>query len=501
MRAFVLILSTVALAHCGLIKRENNLKFSDSVFHTSNKLFTSLVQNDDYDSNVVLSPMSIHFALSMLQRGAQGTTKQEIRQFMNLNEDNEELLDDEIDFANRMLLKTYATKAQQYNESVELANMLVVDEELDINEDFVKTLEKFYFSNVKEVDFSQAKESAELINNWVANKTGNLIKEFLSADALSDDSRLVLLNAIYFKANWMKSFNNFDTYTQVFNINHQKQISVDMMYQQETFPFAENDKLDCQVLSLPYEDENFSMLIFLPNQHGEEPLNKIIENMKYGDIKRTLSDMQDQVMSLSLPKFSVGYKSQLREILTNLGMTHVFENADFSEIAQEYLEASAFLHEAKVEVNEAGSEASGVTGISLGIRSGVSAKEFNANRPFVFMIVDHQNDVPLFVGKIVHPTESKKSSPLGVEIGVRQNVPESVLDPEDRSHMEKNPELFVKQQTVNCTPIENYINPEMVKFPCPPNDTRPIEDYHRKFGDASELGINGELADLKGIKH
>merc|ERR1712098_883008 len=201
---------------------------------------------------------------------------------------------------------------------VELANMLVVDEELDINEDFVKNLEKFYFSNVKEVDFSQAKESAELINNWVANKTGNLINEFLSADALSDDSRLVLLNAIYFKANWMKSFNNFDTYTQVFNINHQKQISVDMMYQQETFPFAENDKLDCQVLSLPHEDENFSMLIFLPNQHGEEPLNKIIENMQYGDIKRTLSDMQDHVMSVSLPKFSVGYKSQLREILTRL---------------------------------------------------------------------------------------------------------------------------------------------------------------------------------------
>merc|ERR1719304_88497 len=255
-----------------------------------------------------------------------------------------------------------------------------------------------------------------------------------------------------------------------------------MMYQQETFPFAENDKLDCQVLSLPYEDENFSMLIFLPNQHGEEPLNKIIENMQYGDIKRTLSDMQDHVMSVSLPKFSVGYKSQLREILTNLGMTHVFENADFSEIAQEYLEASAFLHEAKVEVNEAGSEASGVTGVSLGIRSGVSAKEFNANRPFVFMIVDKESEVPLFVGKIVHPT-------VGVEIGVRQNDLES-LDPEDRSHMEKNPELFVKQQTVNCTPIENYINSEMVKFPCPPNDTRPIEDYHRKFGDASELGIN-----------
>merc|ERR1719445_485534 len=495
MRAFVLILSFVAsIVHCGIVKRGNNLQFSNSVFHLSNKLFNSLVQNDDYDSNVVLSPMSIHFALSMLQRGAHGTTKQKIRQFMNLNE---ELEDVDIDTANRILLKTYASKAKQFNESVELANLLVVDEELDINEVFVKKLEEFYFSNIKEVDFSQPEESARLINNWVANKTENLIKEFLSADAVSDDSRLVLLNAIYFKANWMKSFNNFDTYTQVFNINHQKQISVDMMYQQETFPFAENDKLDCQVLSLPYEDENFSMLIFLPNQQGEEPLNKIIENMQYGDIKRTLSDMQDHVMSVSLPKFSVGYKSQLREILTNLGMTHVFENANFSEIAQEYLEASAFLHEAKVEVNEAGSEASGVTGISLGIRSGVSAKEFNANRPFVFMIVDHENDVPLFVGKIVHPTESKKASDS--EIGVRQNDPQILaLDAEDRSHMEKNPELYKNEQRVDCTPIENYINTEMVKFPCRPHETRPIEDYHKKFGDASELGINGELADLKG---
>merc|ERR1719351_176416 len=400
--------------------------------------------------------MSIHFALSMLQRGAHGTTKQKIRNFMNLNE------------------------------------------ELDINEIFVKKLEEFYFSNIKEVDFSQPEESARLINNWVANKTENLIKEFLSPDAISDDSRLVLLNAIYFKANWMKSFNKFDTYSQVFNINQEKQLNVDMMYQQETFSFAENDKLDCQVLDLPYEDENFSMLIFLPNQSGSEPLNRIIKNLEYRDITRTLKDMKEKVMSVSLPKFTVGYKSQLRDTLMTLGMTHVFENADFSGIAQEYLEANDFLHEAKVEVYESGSEASGVTGISLGIRSGVSAKEFNANRPFVFMIIDKESEVPLFVGKIVHPTESTKSSPLGVEIGVRQNDPES-LDPEDRSHMEKNPELFVKQQTVNCTPIENYINSEMVKFPCPPNDTRPIEDYHRKFGDASELGINGELADLKGI--
>merc|ERR1712064_233823 len=96
---------------------------------------------------------------------------------------------------------------------------------------------------------------------------------------------------------------------------------------------------------------------------------------------------------------------------------------------------------------------------------------------------------PLFVGKIVHPTESKKASDS--EIGVRQNDPQILaLDAEDRSHMEKNPELF-----------KNYINTEMVKFPCRPHETRPIEDYHKKFGDASELGINGELADLKGVKH
>jgi len=184
----------------------------------------------------------------------------------------------------------------------------------------------------------------------------------------------------------------------------------------------------------------------------------------------------------------------------NLGMTHVFENADFSGISQEYLEANSFLHEAKVEVNEAGSEASGVTGISLGIRSGVSAQEFNANRPFVFMIIDKESEVPLFVGKIIHPAESKKSPALDSEIGVRQNDLDVVLNPEDRRHMENNPELFVEEHKLNCTPIENYFNTEMVKFPCPPNDTRPIEDYHRKFGDASELGINGELADLKGTR-
>jgi len=203
-------------------------------------------------------------------------------------------------------------------------------------------------------------------------------------------------------------------------------------------------------------------------------------------------------------------------------------------------------HETKIEVNEVGSEAAGVTGILLGVRSGPSAnvEQMVVDRPFVFVIHDKQNNIPLFIGKIAAPTESventgdnlinsespvstlrddddfpivKNSSGSGFGLrGVDLDIPKNTvgvrgqdlvaalsgldLDPEEKNFYLNNPDKFDELGLhVNCTSISvrELTNTKNVMFPCGGRDTQPIEDYQKKHGDPSLLGVNGEQAALQ----
>ena len=161
-----------------------------------------------------------------------------------------------------------------------------------------------------------------------------------------------------------------------------------------------------------------------------------------------------------------------------------------------------------LEVNEKGSEAAAVTGIQISTRSGGSGPIImKINRPFIFVIQDLKNNIPLFIGKIVNPTNEKPVSvrkPLYEDvmknrIDTRSALPLQLqetdeLDPEERAHMSNFPENL---STTECS--EEFSDEDKVVFPCPPLDTQPIEDYKRKHGDPSKLGINGENAALLGV--
>ena len=466
---------------------------SDSVQSISDNVFVSLTRSEAPASNVIISPVSIYFALSLLYHGAQGVTREQLSQFMKFDRLNE----DNVKSSAQSLLQSYGNKRTQLNETIEMANALFVDEELVISRDFEETLETFLFSGVKNVDFSKPEAAAQRINNWVENRTHNLITNFISADAVSDQSRLMLLNAIYFKADWKNNFDQAESYQGSFNIGQNIKRRVNMISQENIFKFTSNhESLDSQIVSIPYQDESFSMLLFLPNQEGPEAILNLSENLKQTDFNHLLREMEENNLRLSLPKFKLGYKTELKSTLRQAGLENIFDAADFSGISEERLEVSDVVHETRIEVTEEGTEAAGVTGILLDLRGGLSETPMmTLNRPFIFVIQDHENNIPLFIGKVASPNEASEVEAANAEslVSNRSNLP----SPEDIAYIRNNPDAYLHLNESECLEqVEDYVNTNKVMFPCPPYDTQPIEEHKQKFGDGSRFGVNGEQAAL-----
>merc|ERR1712110_1216493 len=228
---------------------------ADSVQSISDNVFVSLVRSEFPSSNVIISPVSIHFAFSLLYHGAEGRTREQLSQFMKFDSINE----DNVKRAAQSLLQSYGKKRTQLNETIEMANALFADEELEINRDFEETLETFLFSGVKNVDFSSPVEAAQRINNWVENRTHNLIRDFISPDAVSDQTRLMLLNAIYFKADWKNNFDQAESYQGSFNVGQNMKRRVNMISQENLFKFTNNHEGAEAILNL---SENLSQTDF-----------------------------------------------------------------------------------------------------------------------------------------------------------------------------------------------------------------------------------------------
>merc|ERR1712154_162444 len=145
---------------------------------------------------------------------------------------------------------------------------------------------------------------------------------------------------------------------------------------------------------------------------------------------------------------------------------------------------SNILHETKVEVNEEGSEAAGLTGAILDLRTVIrDTHTVRLNRPFIFVIHDRKNNIPLFLGKVVNPSSAKPREKTDKTQENAIAVRTSGLDAEDFFDVK------------NCSRVE-YANTERVYFPCGTEDTKPIEDYKKEHGDPSVLGVNGEQAAL-----
>merc|ERR1712106_327710 len=513
--AFPLMVSSVPIpAVASQQKLIPNL--SNSVAKSAKNLFNIVEDQENKSNNVIISPLSIHLAMSLLYNGAKGDSKVQLANVLGLVNVSDHTVQEEA----RNLLISYSTLKSNLTTNIELANVIFADDTTDVKDSYESILNKSFLTSTQRLNFSDVEESAETINDWVANKTNDLITDLVSSVSLSPDTRMMLLNAVYFRANWQLPFQKDGTAKSAFSVSEDTFVDADMMFLDNELYYGHNKELEAQVVSLQYEDPNFTMLLILPD--NETALGSLSNDLTEMDFTQIHNSLNSTDLLLRMPKFKLGYKTQLVSAFKDMGIADIFDeaSADLSGITDESLFVSDILHETKIEVNEEGSEAAGVTGIQLDTRAGGSGPLFlKIDRPFFFVIQDLKNNIPLFMGKILNPTDedpisiSEEGKPVLEDestnfinsipdenvkqnlVSIRSDSPEALLgademDPEERAHIKTFPWYEV---STDCH--KGKSDKDIILFPCP-TDTQPIEDYKKEHGDPARLGVNGENAAL-----
>ncbi|XP_057411597.1 serpin B9 isoform X1 [Balaenoptera acutorostrata] len=354
---------------------------------------------DDPSRNVFYSPVSISSALAMVFLGAKGDTAAQLAQVLSLNTEK----DIHEDF--RALLTELNKPGTQY--LLRTANRLFGEKTCEFLSIFKEACLWFYHTELEQLSFAKAAEpSRKQINAWVSKKTEGKIPELLPGNSIDAQTRLVLINTVYFKGRWNEQFNEAYTREMPFRVNRKEQRLVQMMFQEGTFRLAHIEEVQAQVLELPYAGEELSMVILLPDDHVA--LSSVEKHLTFEKfLAWTHPDcMKSTEVEVFLPRFKLEEAYDLGSVLQGLGVVDAFQQgrADFSAMsADSDLCLSRFAHKSLVEVNEEGTEAAAALAVTVVECCLESGPRFCADRPFLFFIRHNKASSILFCGRLSSP--------------------------------------------------------------------------------------------------
>ncbi len=361
-------------------------------------LFSELIKTNP--ENLFFSPESISEALAMTYAGSKGETKNEMATVLHFDM-NDTLLHKSFNALDLHLNHTDA------NYTFNIADSLWLQKDFPLQESYLDTLKINYGADVKLVDYLHHNEEARrTINHWVEQKTHARIKNMLSKGMLVPATKLVLVNAVYFKGKWVNEFKAYNTHKDTFYIESNKTIQTNFMEQKSSANYAETN--DYQAIALPYMGERTSMVVLLPKAGR---YSYIRDNI--AQLYPTLSqEMQMEAVDLKMPKFEFSTKPYaLKSLFTALGMQRCFNDneADFSGMTEKTgLYIASIVHKAFIKVDEHGSEAAAATAV-IGEANGIieTTKQMIVNRPFLFFIKDDLSGQILFMGAIHKPVQPR----------------------------------------------------------------------------------------------
>jgi len=378
-----------------LNESEKVIASSDVAF--SYRIFSETVNYDGNAENVFISPLSISMALAMVLNGAEGETHNQIKETLGLSElDENEINENFLSLMNYLM--TLDPKV-----SVKIANSVWYDEELEVKQAFLNQLQESFNARGEALNFSDP-ASVNIINSWVSENTNGRIESIL--DEISDEMVMFLINALYFKGDWLRQFDADDTRSADFYLEDGSKTTVDMMNQSGDFATYFSEEV--QMIELPYGDSLYTMSVLMPTNF-DKPIDEFVEEsvnpenvLKWRDGLRS----SGRDVMVSLPKFELEYELSYNDILRSMGMELPFSEseADFSGIAEpaaQNLFISEVKHKTFVSVDEEGTEAAAATSVGIGVTSMPPAVE--VNRPFVFIIHERTSGVNLFMGKVKNP--------------------------------------------------------------------------------------------------
>ncbi|NWV70146.1 IPSP inhibitor, partial [Malurus elegans] len=356
--------------------------------------FYKQAASKEADQNVFFSPMSISTAFAMLAVGAKSTTLSQVLEGLGFDNLTDTRIRDVHESFHRVLS---VLNCVDVNITLNIGNALFTATGYQPQESFLQNTKQFYDADFFSSNFHKPGEATMQINKYVEEKTKGKIPELVGH--LDPSTVLVLVNYIYFKAAWEKSFDPLDTYEDDFFVTPNASVRVNMMQRDGSAKWHRDQDLSCEVLELPYQGTARALLI-LPD---DGKMKQVEDALSKETVCKWDSQLVTRRLNLQLPKFSISGSYDVKTLFEEMGITEVFSsNADLSGISSNRnLQVSQAIHKALLEVDEAGTEAAGATAVIV-TKVFHPAVVIKFNRPFLVFISNNQT--MLFMGKIVDPT-------------------------------------------------------------------------------------------------
>ncbi|MBO5033514.1 MAG: serpin family protein [Lachnospiraceae bacterium] len=354
--------------------------------------------------NPVLSPVSAYLALAMAAFGSDGSTKAE---FDKLLGEGAMVISDDI---------MNSLPVESKNQILSLANSAWIDDQYLVDENWIGSIKSLLDAEAYQTDLSST-EAMNSMNDWIKTKTNEMINEMLT-EPLDSDARLALFNTIYFKAKWSSPFEVESTYQDQFHVNENEQVEVDMMNKYaEGFDYISNDF--AEGLIFPYrsdtEKPNLALLALKPKEGMT--VREMYNNLNGDVISDMLKNKMTSLVNIKLPKFEISFEDSLNDSLMNMGLVDGFdpEKADFSlmgkNVSGNNLYISLVKQKAKIIVDEEGTEAAAATEVMMAEACALFPEEpidVYFDEPFLYIIMDMDREIPLFMGILDNPAAIKE---------------------------------------------------------------------------------------------
>ncbi|KAM9446361.1 hibernation-specific plasma protein HP-55-like isoform 1-T1 [Clarias gariepinus] len=359
------------------------------------RLYKSIVSGGQ-SQNVFFSPLSVSTALAALSLGAGGETHQQLLSGLGFEGSA---------FTNQEMHQAFLDLMQNLNQKsgvdLDVGTALYVHDTFKPYPEFLENLKRFYLSDGFSVDFTKTTETTNQINTYVSEKTHGKIIKFI--EKLDPSTIMYLLSYIYFKGKWSIPFNPKRTREDQFHVDKETTVPVQMMFVKDDFYSYYDHQMSVRVLRLNYND-SFSMILALPDTN----ITHLEETVRPHHLTKWQKWMSEREYAIYVPKLSLKTSYPLISILDKMGFKDMFtRNANFSGMSDKNLVVSEAVHKATLDLDEAGAEATAVTGLGITLLSARITDILKFDRPFMIFIIDQKTNNVLFMGKIVNPSISE----------------------------------------------------------------------------------------------
>ena len=403
-RIISILFLTLAFFSCN--KAENEPRVSDlttseksaKIIAADNQfgfeLFKKVNASLDEPKNTMISPLSVSLALAMVYNGTAGDTKAQMEQMLHKAGMTPEDLNQSY--------KDLVASLTSHDPKVELSisNAIFYRNTFKVKDNFITTNQNYYQAEVSGLDFTKTEATKNTVNGWVITNTKGKIDKII--EEVKEEDVMYLLNAIYFNGEWTYRFDPTETMDMPFIKEDKTVVQVPTMSIENPFKYYRDQNF--QLLEMPYGSGKYSMLLFLPE--AGKTSDDVISLLNPESVNGWLEKMTEQKKKVFLPKFEFAFDNSLKDELSALGMTDAFNEmkANLSGISEDaQLVISEVMHKSYIKVDERGTEAAAVTGITVGTTSVGPDPSFRADHPFVFAIREKDTQAILFIGKVMNP--------------------------------------------------------------------------------------------------